>query len=177
MKKQVMIDIESLSSEPNAAVIAIGLCLFDEKDIIDTHQILIDPRYAPGHRDEETLAWWNRQTHGVFKEMMSGDTMPWDACQEMYEICRDKWKARTVWANAPTFDISILRQLFKIYGVEFPFHFSKEMDYRSIKHFAKQMGIDFSGPLNERLAHDAESDAIAQAKALQIMLRDLALIS
>jgi len=176
MKRQCMVDIETLSSQPDAAVIAIGLCLFNHKEILDSRQFLIDPRYAPGHRDIDTLEWWQNQDSGVFTKMMSGEAMPWEICHEMYDLCRHEWKTRTIWANAPTFDISILRQLFKLYDIGFPFHFSKEMDYRTVKHFAKEMGIDFNAPLEERSAHDAESDAIAQAKALQIMLRDLALV-
>ena len=176
MNPEVMVDIESLSSRQDAAIIAIGLCLFDDKEILDSHQILIDPRFAPGHRDPETLKWWNRQDPDVFRKMMSGDTMPWDACEEMYAICESTWEARTIWANAPTFDVNLLRRLFDLYDVDFPFHFSREMDYRSVKKFAKKMKIDFSEPLNSRSAHDAESDAVAQAEALQIMLRDLALV-
>ncbi len=176
MKPQTMVDIETLSSKPDAAVIAIGLCLFDETGVLDTHQILIDPRLAPGHRDSDTLDWWNRQDPDVFRKMMSGERTPWDACDEMYDVCRHDWQSRTIWANAPTFDISILRHLFNTYGIDFPFHFSKEMDYRSVKALAKAQGIDFNAPLEERSAHDAESDAIAQAKALLIMLDGLALL-
>ena len=175
MKETSMVDIETLSSQPDAAVIAIGLCLFDDKEILDSTEILIDPRFTPGHRNQDTLRWWNEQDPEVFRKMMSGTMMPWTAIEYMSSILQD-WGVKTMWANPPTFDISILRHLYGIYDEEFPIHFSKERDFRTMKTFAREMNIDYSAPYAERSAHDAESDAIAQAKALQIILRDLALL-
>ena len=175
MKRAGMVDIETLSSQSDAAVIAIGLCLFDEKEIIDSTEILIDPVLAPGHRDPDTYRWWCEQDSQVFNRMLSGDLPPWNACGAMAQVI-EEWNPKTLWANPPSFDIIILRNLFRVYNIEFPIHYTKERDFRTMKAFAKQMGIDYSAPYDERTAHDAESDAICQAKALQIILRDLALL-
>jgi len=175
MNLQSMVDIETLSSEPDGAIIAIGLCVFNEGAILDSSEILIDPRLAPGHRNPDTLNWWNEQDPEVFKKMMSGTIPPWTACEIMNEHFK-VWEPKTLWANPPTFDISMLRHLFKMYDQPFPMHYTSERDFRTMKSFAKEMGIDYSEPYNSRTAHDAESDAICQAQALQIILRDLALI-
>ena len=174
-KREAMVDIETLSSHPDAAVIAIGLCLFNKDSIIDTSEILIDPRLAPGHRDPDTLEWWNSQDPKVFKKMMSGAIAPWIACEIFRERIQD-WQPRVLWANPPSFDIVILRHLFYLYRIDFPVHFTKERDFRTVRKFADNLGVDYSEPYETRSAHDAVDDAVIQAKALQIMVRDLALI-
>lgn len=175
MKLAGMVDIETLASHPNAAVIAIGVCIFDDKEVYDSMEILLDPRLSPGHRDPDTLRWWNEQDPEVFKKMMSGDAAPWLACDMLAGFIRETG-IKELWANPPTFDIAILRGLFKRYGKEFPIHYTGERDYRTIRKMADEFDIDYGEPYRERSAHDAMDDAICQARALQIMLRDLALL-
>lgn len=175
MKRAAMADIETLSSQNDAAIIAIGLCVFDEKTVFDSTEILIDPKLAPGHRDPKTLEWWNGQDPDVFRKMMSGHLTPWAACDQV-ELILDEWEVSILWANPPSFDIVIMRHLFDLYGKPFPIHYTNERDFRTLRKFADDMGIDYREPYEERTAHDAESDAICQAQALQIILRDLALV-
>lgn len=175
MKKAAMTDIETLSSHPDAAVIAIGLCLFDETQILDSCEILIDPRLAPGHRDPDTWKWWNEQDPEVFEKMMSGVLTPWTACEIMAERISE-WNPKALWANPPSFDVVILRHLFRLYHIDFPVHFTKERDFRTMRKFADELDINYREPYEMRSAHDAVDDAVCQAKALQIILRDLALL-
>ena len=174
MKPETMIDIETLSSKPDAAVIAIGICLFDEVEVLESAEILIDPRLAPGRRDKSTLAWWNSQDPEVFRKMMSGTEPPWEACHYLAEIIED-WNAKVMWANPPTFDISIMRHLYEVVDIPFPIHFTGERDFRTLRKIADLHKVDYREPYAQRTAHDAESDAVCQAHALQIILRDLAL--
>lgn len=177
MKPQSMIDIETLSSQPDAAIIAIGICIFDEEEILDHQEILIDPQLAPGHRDPKTIDWWNEQEQGTRQRMMSGTVKPWDACLGIIDFFDQNPGVKTMWANPPSFDIIILRYLFRLYDRPFPIHYTGERDFRTIKKMAEEVGVDYSEPYDERrFAHDAVDDAITQARALQIMLRDLALL-
>jgi len=169
MKTEIMVDIESLSSEPDGAIIAIGLVQFNQEEILDEYEILIDPQLAIGHRSTSTLEWWNRQDPKVYEKMMSGELTPWDACEEMVEIIAE-WGSKIMWANAPTFDISMLRLLFKICDVRFPIKFNKEMDFRTLKNLTS---IDYSAAYGKRKAHDAVDDAKAQARAVQIIRKEL----
>jgi len=176
MKTQAMVDIETLSSNSDAAVIAIGLCLFDGKDVWGEHEILIDPQFTPGYRDPDTLDWWSTQDQEVFQKMMSGMVMPWDACDQMISYFDAHPGVKQLWANPPSFDITILRHLFKLYDKSFPIHFTGERDFRTMRKFADGMHIDYKEPYEEREAHDAKSDAVCQAKAIQLILQGLALL-
>lgn len=169
MKTEVMVDIESLSSQPDAAIIAIGLVHFDQEEILDEYEILMDPMLAIGHRSESTIDWWNTQNPKVRDKMMSGELTPWEACEEMVEIV-SSWNCKIIWANSPSFDIALLRSLFAICDVKFPFHFTKERDFRTLANLAE---IDYSAAYRGRKSHDAVDDAKAQAKAVQIIRQEL----
>ncbi|WP_455363548.1 3'-5' exonuclease [[Eubacterium] cellulosolvens] len=170
----VMTDIETLSSQPDGAIISIGLCLFDDKHVIDSQEILIDVKLTPGHRDPKTIDWWNQQEPEVFRHAMSGNCAPWLACDLFTDICAH-WNAAQLWANPPTFDIMMLRRLFETYDRKFPFHYTAERDFRTLRKMADSLGINYQEPYQERVAHDAREDAVCQARALQIILDGLAL--
>lgn len=175
METELMLDIETLSSQPNAAVIAIGLVAFNQEEILNECEILIDPQFTPGHRNPDTLDWWHDQDSRVFRKMMSGGEYPWDACDQFVDFC-NQYKKAPMWANPPTFGISIMRHLFKVYDKEFPIHFTRERDFRTIKKMAERVGVDYSEAYEERDAHDAVDDAKVQARALQLIRNGLALI-
>lgn len=181
MKPQISVDIETLASTPDGAVIAIGVLAFDPAAPVGHYlaekEILLDPRFSPGHRDPDTLEWWSEQGNGVFEQMMSGKLKPHQACGALAGFCL-AWPDAPVWANPPSFDIVILRRLFKVIDIDlkFPFSFRQERDYRTIRKFAQALGIDYETPVSNPTPHDALADAKAQADSLKIMLRGLNLL-
>lgn len=174
--KRAMIDLETLSVENDAAIIAIGTVIFDEKDIIGRQELLLDPRFVPGHRSNSTLEWWGQQDPAVFKKMMSGTLMAVEACAELGAFLDSHKPVDEVWANAPQFDLIILRRLFKVCKMEFPIHFRNERDFRTLIQLARSHAVRVNDAYRGRIAHSAVSDAEAQAKAVQIVLRTLRFI-
>ncbi len=67
MTHQIMIDIETLSTEPNAAILSIGAVLFsvEQKKIIRTFTINIkmESSINYGHISPETVQWWMEQPY------------------------------------------------------------------------------------------------------------------
>ena len=174
MSYHIMTDIETLSSQVDAAVIAIGLCCFELNEIVDTCEILIDPVLAPGHRDPKTIEWWRQQDPVVRQKMFSGQIEPWKACDKMASFIKTYEKhLEGFWANPPQFDIVILRRLFDACDKKVPVHFSKERDFRTLKSLAHAKGIDYQSAYEGINRHDAVDDTVAQAKALQIIMRAL----
>ena len=84
MSYHIQVDIETLATTNNAAVIAVGMCAFTLNDILESQLLLIDPRLAIGHRDPKTLAWWNEQDASIREHMFSGQLEPWQACDRMW---------------------------------------------------------------------------------------------
>lgn len=172
--KNVMIDIETLSTADNAAVIAIGACTFDASGFGDPFEIQIDPRLSPGDRNRDTYHWWKGQDRAVFDRMMGGRTTPWAAVSDFREWL-EPHKRCCVWANPPQFDIVILRNFFATCGEEWPMHWRNERDVRTILRLADDNGIRYHDAYEETTAHDALSDARAQARAVRIALSEMSL--
>ena len=82
MSDQVMIDIETLSSASNAAIVSIGACMFDMTkgadyaDPEDSFLVGIDPEYyptiCPGEFDisARTCKWWSQQSDAARASLM-----------------------------------------------------------------------------------------------------------
>lgn len=183
MKPDGMIDIETLSTKNDAAIIAIGLVAFDPDDQVEElpygGEILINPALALGHRDPATLEWWKSQDPLVCEDMHSGILTPKEACLEIQDFFAIDGAphfhqgVKHVWANSPQFDFVILRNLFDLCKVEYPWHFRDERDFRTLAALAKKYKIDYQAAYAENTKHDAMSDAFAQAAAVQIILSGL----
>lgn len=172
-RKDLMIDIETLSTNNDAAIIAIGVATFrgDTPDENISDEFLIDPRYAPGHRGADTFKWWEMQDPGVFAHATSGTDTPEEAI-EKFEDFYHTHRPKHIWANSPQFDLVILRTLYHALGKEAPFHYNRERDFRTLKDLAKNYKIDYSAAYKGRIKqkHNAQSDALCQAAAAQLIL-------
>ena len=56
-------------------------------------------------------------------------------------------------------------------GEKFPVHFRKERDFRTMKQLAHAKHIDYQKAYEGINKHDAKDDAIAQARAVQIIMK------
>ncbi|NDD98181.1 MAG: 3'-5' exoribonuclease, partial [Actinobacteria bacterium] len=62
---QVMIDIETLSTQYNAAILSIGAVKWEESEIVDTFYINVDPKSCKElglHVEHKTVEWWMKQS-------------------------------------------------------------------------------------------------------------------
>ena len=174
MNKHGMIDIETLSTSPTAAVIAIGGVAWFEGRVeqYETFEVLIDPSKAVGTRDPRTLQWWDEQDPSVRDRMFSGKASTAEALVQLRN-----WYLRQgieeVWANAPTFDLIILEASFRALDLEAPWFYRDTRCMRTLTRLAKRKGIDYQGAYQNRAAHDALSDALAQARVVDLILSKL----
>ncbi|QGF21061.1 hypothetical protein MA11_gp36 [Pectobacterium phage MA11] len=79
-KIRIMLDCESLSTKPNAALLSLSSVAFNleaknQHDLFvgefDTH-ILIDDAFANGDVDPQTVLWWMKQDEGARRAIISG---------------------------------------------------------------------------------------------------------
>ena len=170
--RHLMIDIETLSTNNDAAIIAIGVAVFNRIEIVDSHLWLIDPIWAIGHRDQRTFdEFWNdreKVSDEVQARMFSGYLKPWEAVDQ-YRQFMEMYNLQGVWANPPQFDIVIMRSLFDALELPCPIHWRDERDCRTLFRMARSLGVDLQSAYEGREAHDAQHDAIAQARAIQII--------
>lgn len=173
--KHVMIDIETLSTENDAAIIAIGAVEFDLDNILQEKLWLINPKLATGRRDISTLEWWESQPHETFAMVWSGFERENVVAAELFNwMVPFRDAGHWVWAGPNTFDLAILKTWYKAQNMILPWNWPMGRDLTTLSRIANELGIDYSGEAFEGFeAHNPLSDCIKQARRCQIILKAL----
>jgi len=167
MTDRVMIDLETLGREPGCSIISVGCCRFDTREVGETFEASVSLTSCQEHGleiDAGTLEWWLSQSSEAREQLLGGDDLP-EVLRELNQFLRD---ADEVWANSPSFDLSILEAAFNACGVSAPWEFYEERDFRTltshdIDHEIEQDGIE----------HDAVDDAVHQATIAATVLGEI----
>lgn len=172
MREQLhlMLDVETMCTGPHAAVVAIGARLFSLTNGVGKgFEVFIDPASAIqyGETCRETLEWWAKQP--AYDLVFSGKVQSPDAMHRFITFVQE-WQPQTVWANSPSFDCTIMRNLGKATQLKFPFHYRDERDFRTMKALAVDLGVDLEGCWAGLTAHSPCDDATAQAMAIHRVL-------
>ena len=155
MSQQIMIDIETLSSAADAAIVSIGACVFDLSpdaeyaSAADTFLVGIDPAFYnmvsnpfAFTRSHKTIEWWRGQSKEARDSLQINqvptvgkalkDLEAW-MLEPATGFIRDNRPnlpdSCRVWANPPQFDLVILRNAAKyVYGStnDVPWHYRQE---------------------------------------------------
>lgn len=129
----MMVDIETLSTRPNAAIISIAAIPFSaEKGTYSPDQFYVEiggDLYPNNfHIDPKTIAWWERQSIA----RPTGNETPNDSLQHFQEYLIQQAPIY-LWANSPSFDLVILKEAFRFYEIPWPHDFWNERDVRTIR--------------------------------------------
>lgn len=160
-----MIDLETLGTDPDAPVMSLGAVFFDTntKTLGPTFYLPIDVKeqIKRGRKPSgDTLQWWMGQTDAakiVFKEQAKPTLFVLQTFAQWFKANGGKC---FVWGNGSTFDISLMEDLFRMYGVECPWKYNKIQDLRTFKRFVAK-GAQVPKPA---VAHHALEDAKTQAQ-------------
>lgn len=176
--KHVMIDIETLGTDANAAILAIGAIRFDP-DTGETGdsffgKITLSSNIDVGRTvDSSTLEWWLKQSDDARRETFFGDEAliailtrfsAWlTACER---------PAVYVWGNGSDFDIALLSNAFQGVRMPIPWQFWNARDVRTMVHLTrgaiKKTDVEFEGT-----KHNAFCDALHQARYVSLMWQHL----
>ncbi len=164
-----MIDLETLATSTDAAVLTIGAVKFDPfgKDIeepdMDSFYVKVDIDSCDELNlavNDDTIAWWANQSKEAQAEAFEGTDRIHirDAFEQLYKFC---WGAKRVWSNGAAFDIPICETVYKRLNKAVPWSFWQVRDVRT----AFDLGINPQRP--PVLAHHALQDAWNQAVGIQ----------
>jgi len=170
----LMIDLETLSTQPDAAMISIGACFFDPTtgqigDTFHQHIELSDsPRF--GHISVDTVKWWLNQTKPAQEAVTKAKTtLPLD--QALLSLHAFITKTTTMhkvkpWGNGSRFDLVILRNAFHRHRMTNIWQYWNERDTRTLVDMVeRKTGTNTAKTTTfQGLKHDALADAIHQAK-------------
>lgn len=158
-----MIDLETMSTQSNAAIVSIGAVKFSVKGIEDTHYInvsLEDSMSHGLHIDGKTVMWWLSQSDKARQALnQDAGSLIW-ALSEF-----TSWiggKDIQVWGNGATFDNVVLANAYKACKLPMPWSFRNDRCYRTMKN----MFPDVPYPKTTGTLHNALDDATFQAEHL-----------
>lgn len=168
----LMIDIETLSTAKNAAIVSIGAVFFNiETGEVGRHfyQLVSQKSCVDLGLDvnAETLAWWQKQDDEVRIALNSNNGVHlavalYNFTNFITSECEDK---AVVWGNGPSFDCAILATAFEAVDMKLPWRYSNERCVRTMVDLGRiLLKMD---PKHDKMigtAHNALADAEHQAK-------------
>jgi DNA polymerase III epsilon subunit-like protein len=172
--QHVMIDLETLSTENDAAIIAIGAVEFDLDRILQERLWRLDPQLTPGRRDLSTIVWWGQQDRAVREFVFGGTLFFEDVLKSLADWILPMWDTHWVWAGPSTFDLSILKTRYQDAGLTNPINWRKHRDLTTLRAVSDELAISSEIPTEGFRAHDPLHDSIKQARRTQVILKSLA---
>lgn len=166
-----MIDIETLGTDHNSSIIAVGVSVFDGR-WFETKEVTLKPDYSRASQD--TLSWWREQDGGVdYLETLDNHhdfTTLEDAWRDLKDVFhwydRKRCRDTAFWCRGMDFDFTLLtRQLKSV-----PWKFYQCNDLRTLH---KVWGNPAGYQAPAQVAHRAGEDAEAQNKLLQEIKADI----
>jgi hypothetical protein len=124
----VMLDIETLGTEPGAPIVAIGALRFDRdaKDLSDAEPFYRVLSMAGGHLlvDTKTLCWWMLQgdqaRNAIFGESAQQSAVGRAVMLTDLSNFLSTREVRRLWSNGPMFDERMIREAVRGLDLELP---------------------------------------------------------
>jgi hypothetical protein len=165
-KTEVMIDIETLSTKQNAAIVQIGAVKFClSKGIISTFKVNVCPKSCKEHGlhiDKKTIEWWGEQSKEA-RQSWSKDPQQLGVALQ-YFLSWYGEKSHPTWSKGSYFDFPILENALNSCDYQVPWKYWDVYDYRTLINVC---GIDDRKLKSEgSVYHDAVSDCEEQVKVL-----------
>lgn len=174
MTKETMIDIETLSLRPNAAIVAIGAYKFDNDGLGEHYyaNIRFSEANLPGfHIDGQTVGFWfkNKQAARDALNPLGGITLI-EALNGLGNFLKSETGG--VWGCGSDFDNVILASAYRLTGMPLPWHYRRNRCYRTIMTLFPDLKYERIGEL-----HNALDDAKTQASHAIKLLRHIGVFS
>lgn len=178
-KLLIMVDLETMATKPDAAIISIGAAVFDPlaDEIADSFYVAVNLASsvaAGGHVDPETLMWWmDPERDEPRKRWLK------DAKVDIYDalVGLSHWAAlglshwvagRPILGNGAAFDNVILEHAYRNNNLEPFWSHWDGLCYRTVKRLAPEIRLERVGT-----HHHPLDDAISQALHMQRICKHL----
>ena len=155
----LMIDLETLNTTPSSVILSAGACYFDANGIKEQFysELSIQDQLDMGRTiSHSTLAFWSEQpnfTSFIYSPKVSILNFIIDFLEYL-----NLYQESIIWANAPSFDLVILEDLYNSLRTELPWNFRNFRDFRTLRK------IFPSCPRIGGSDHHALHDALSQAE-------------
>lgn len=132
----MMVDIETLGDVPDSAILSIGACIFDEKEVfpqtfyvnVDRYNCLILGLKAT----DSTVNWWKQQSAEAQAALLDPKPILLREALSGLAVWYNSVGANNVWSHGSSFDLVVLDQAFRRIGKRAPWHFRQFRDTRTL---------------------------------------------
>lgn len=180
----IMLDLETLGTGRDAAVISIGAVRFNpvSGEILDrfyTNVTVASNKTLGRDIDPNTIEWWLRQDKPaqdallaeprVHLSQAAGQLLTW--MLSLASDIKEFRKHARLWSNGPTFDEVIIRDVFAQLDLSFPVSYRGSRCMRTMIELGRAAGLQ--KPEVAGVRHNALDDAIHQAEGVARVMREL----
>jgi len=154
-----MLDLETMGTYSNAAIVAIGAVKFGPEGIEDRYYAAVDLQSCLNvglSVTGPTIDFWLRQPDKARNALLE-NKWPLDIVLDNFA----EWvgKDAIIWGNGAPFDNSILASAYRACTKPQPWKFWNDRCYRTIKNIAPEIRIERIG-VHHNALNDAESQAL-----------------
>lgn len=172
-RKHFMLDIETLGRTPGSVILSIAAVQFNIRtgDIINRFKenLNIEESIDDGFTiEKETVDFWSRQNPVIYASVSSGNVL---SNKEVIVKLREMIvpvKPFYIWANSPSFDLSILEKYYEVYDIAVPWKYNNEMDVRTLSNLNPSIRRNLRAKCDN--LHDPLDDCYLQIKTLKEIL-------
>lgn len=165
MKRNCMLDLETMDTRPTAIVLSIGAVLFDKDGIGETFYTTINIEDCLSHGltlSHGTFEWWMSQPTEARKALFDNPVTLKEALLNFRRFLASHTELAKLkmWGNGSDFDNAILQNAYGKLGEKAPWDFWNNRCYRTMTSVTK-LRANVKGT-----KHNALDDAMAQAEVM-----------
>ena len=172
---EIMLDLETMDTGSNAAIVAIGAVVFDRALNKIVHRfytgVSLQSAIDVGCTvNGDTVMWWLKQKEAARNALLFGANLSLSSALHHFTEWLDNYTNgnRRVWGNGSDFDNVILANAYKRCKLLVPWQYKYNRCYRTL--CAEYPDIKFERP-EDSVYHHALDDAESQAKHLMLILK------
>jgi len=171
----VVIDLETMSTLPNAAIVSIGAVAVRDRVPVGEFYVRVQLETALDVGcvvDGDTMEWWMRQDVDARQEV-DGSQEAGSLYQALTDL--DAWLQQTaaggrflVWGKGPSFECTILTSAYRAFRRDAPWYFRNERCMRTLLDlYPEAADLPFEG-IQHHALHDARHEAAQLIMALTL---------
>ncbi len=177
----LMIYLETMSKENNAAIFQIAAAFFDPKSaqIGETFSMLVSLDSCVEYgltMDVSTILWWMEQSDDSrYKANLPYSSLAPALGSFVDFINRSSSDSRVQpWGNGATFDLVILKSAFQACNIHLPWRFYNERDVRTVVELGRMIGFDPKKQIQFKgTKHEALDDCLHQIEYVSAIVQRL----
>jgi len=162
MIREIMVDLETLDTQPSAHILSIGAVVMHDSD--QTFYEVLGTKEQHRSVSPDTINWWCEQNQAAQDEVLIEIDSNLKKMLERFTQFYNDTGSQFIWSHGDDFDCVILTHAYKQLGMKPPWFFTATRDTRTLIETAKRIKGQTFEPNRIGVYHNALHDAQFQTK-------------